>query len=111
MAGYVIHTADGLAPQQLERALELGPAQGHFGQPLPKFVRAAGLTPLSVSDVTPAFRRTNADLFDVRREHEAALRAEEGDELYEESQERRVQTLTAVDEGLLLRSLVVAERA
>jgi hypothetical protein len=46
----------------------------------------------------------------LRSSSEPELRLEEGDEVFEEAQERKRLTLQCVDDGLLVRSLWVAER-
>ncbi len=110
MAGYLIHTPAGLSQPQFERAAELGPAEVATPQPLSRLVETAGLRITAQIDVTPVFRRTCEAVYEARRDHEAELRREEGDELFEEGQERKVAMAAGIDEGLLVRSLVVAER-
>lgn len=111
IAGYLIHTPPGLAAAEYERAIELGPAQSATPEPLAELVAAAGLDLVALRNVTSDFRQTCRAILDARRDHETALRAEEGDELFEDGQARKEAMLAGIDEGLLLRSLLVAERS
>lgn len=111
MVGYLIHTPAGMTPQRYERAVELGPAEVVTPEPLVRLVEAAGLRLLAQVDVTPVFRQTCEAILEARRAHEAELRDEEGDQLFEEGQERKSDMRAGIDEGVLRRSLLVAERA
>jgi hypothetical protein len=110
VAGYLIHTPPGLADRAYERASELGPAEAVTPEPLTELVAAAGLNLVALQDVTNDFRQTCRAILDARRDHETALRAEEGDEVFEDGQAQKDAVLAGIDEGLLLRSLLVAER-
>jgi SAM-dependent methyltransferase len=110
LVGYLIHTPAGLTSRRYERAAELGPAEVVTDEPLLHLVEAAGLRLLAQVDVTSVFRQTCEAISEARRAHEAELRDEEGDELFEEGQERKAAMSAGIDEGLLLRSLLVAER-
>lgn len=110
LAGYVIHTPDGLDPDQVERVSEMGPAYGLLEVPPQALLAAAGFALTGLTDVTPEFRQMLTRIHDERSRREEQLRREEGDELFEEAQERKVLTLRCVDEGLLVRTLWVARR-
>jgi len=110
VAGYVIHHAAGLNDKETERAFELGPSAGALPMPLAEWVRAAELQLIELRDLTEGFKRMAEAIRTERTLHEDALRAEEGDELFEEEQERKLQLSTAIAEGLLVRTLVIAER-
>jgi hypothetical protein len=106
MAGYLIHTPGGLGAAGLARAAELGPA-AVGATPLPDLAAEVGLTLVTREDVTELYRATCAGIHSARALHEDSLRAEEGDEVYEEGQQRKAEMLEAIREGLLVRSLVV----
>jgi len=61
-------------------------------------------------DVTDAFRATCAALVAARRDLEDELRADEGDDFYEEERRKKNAMLQGIDEGILCRSLVVANK-
>ena len=54
------------------------------------------------------FRATCEAIIRARTELEDALRVEEGHEVHEEEQQEKRSMLEGIDEGLLLRSLIVA---
>ena len=70
--------------------------------------RRAGFTVVGQEDVTPQFRDCCEALLRARARLESALRADEGDEGFEEEHARKTAMLTGIRERLLLRSLVVA---
>lgn len=111
MVGYVIHAREDLDDPQRARAQELGPDQGGLGRPADQLLDEGGFVLRHRTDVTAEFRATLVALLEARARREPALRVEEGDEAFEEAQERRRSTLLGVDEGLLVRTLWVAERA
>lgn len=108
IAGYLIHTPDGLSPRQLARAAELGPSLVEAAASPGETLRASGFTVLLLVDVTEEFFSTGKAIVDARRRLEAELRAVEGDETFEIDQGEREAYLVGINEGLLLRSLVVA---
>ena len=68
----------------------------------------AGFEVIESNDVTPQFRSTCQALVNARARFEAELRIADGDETYEIDQDKKLAVLTGIDEGLLLRSRVVA---
>ena len=108
IAGYVIHTSGGLTPAQVVRASELGPTQVRALNPPAELMREAGFCLLVVSDVTENFRATCAALLQARQQLAQELRAEEGNESFEDELHAKTSMLEGIDEGLLQRSLVVA---
>ena len=110
IAGYVIHTPDGLSRGDKRRASELGPSDVVAAAPLEDLARSAGLSVMLQEDVTAGFRATCEAMTRARTELEDALRVEEGHEVYEEEQQKKRSILKGIDEGLLLRSLIVAVR-
>ena len=110
IAGYVIHTPDGLSSGDKQRASELGPSDVAAAAPPEDLVRSAGFAVIRQEDVTAGFRTTCHAILRARSELEDALRVEEGPELYEVEQQKKRSMLEGVDEGLLLRSLIVAAK-
>ncbi len=111
MAGYVIHTPPGLSPRDMAKAGELGPSNVAAAISPAELARSAGLSVVRQEDVTSDFRITCEALLRARSELEEALRAEEGPETFEEEQQKKRSMLLGIDQGLLLRCLIVAEKA
>ena len=108
ISGYVIHTVAELSAEAEQRVVDLMPmAVLADGSPVELHERA-GFSVVTCVDVTDPFRATSAAILRARAEHEAELRAVDGDEAYEDDQQRKVSVQIGIDEGLLLRSLVVA---
>ena len=110
IAGYVIHIPAGVTEAQERRAAELGPSDVTAPASPEALTRAAGLTIVVTEDVTDAFRATCAVLLAARRDLEDELRANEGDDFYEEERRKKNAMLQGIDEGILRRSLVVAHK-
>ena len=110
IAGYVIHIPTGLTDAQERRAEDLGPSDVTASTSPEVLTQAAGLTVVVKEDVTDAFRATCAALVAARRDLEDELRADEGDDFYEEERRQKNAMLQGIDEGILCRSLVVANK-
>ncbi len=111
IAGYVIHTPQGLRREDECRAAELGPS-AVAAPALPEdLAESVGFSVMQLEDVTARFRTTCEAIVRARTELEHALRAEEGDEGYEEEQQDKRDMLQGIDEGLLRRSLIVAVKS
>ena len=110
IAGYVIHTPDGLSRGDKQRASELGPSEVAAAAPPEGLMKSAGFSVIRQEDVTAGFRTTCHAILRARSKLEDALRVEEGPELYEVEQQKKRSMLEGVDEGLLLRSLIVAAK-
>ncbi len=110
LAGYVIHTPDGLTPAQQLRAADLGPSDVSAPAGPEELTRRAGFVIRRAEDVTTDFRATCLALLRAREEHAEQLRVEEGEEVFEEEWGRKARMLEGIDAGLLRRSLVVAVR-
>jgi hypothetical protein len=108
MAGYVIHTPDDLSPAARDRATELGPTYVTAPAAPGTLARQVGFEVLACRDVTAEFRATSVAFLRAMSEIEPELRAEEGDAYFEEERAAEEMTLTGIDEGLLLRSMVIA---
>ena len=110
MAGYLIHTPSGLGAAGLARAAELGPAAVGT-TPLTDLAAKVGFSLVARQDVTALYHVTCEGIHSARALHEDSLRAEEGDEAYEDGQQRKAEMLKAIREGLLVRSLVVLAKS
>ena len=107
IASYIIHTSGNLTPAQVIRASELGPTHVTAPAPPAELMREAGFAMLAVNDVTENFRATCTALLQARQQLAHELRAEEGDESFEDELHAKTSMLEGIDEGLLQRSLVV----
>ena len=83
-AGYVIHTPSGLTQAGERRAAELGPPNVTAPLSPDALTRQAGLSVVVLQDVTEDFRATCEALLRTREALAAELRAEEGDDVYED---------------------------
>ena len=110
VAGYVIHVPVGLTEAQERRAADLGPPDVAASASPEVLAQTAGLGIVLREDVTDAFRSTCAALSAARRDLENELRADEGDDFYEEERRKKSAMLLGIDEGILCRSLVVANK-
>lgn len=110
MAGYVIHTPAGLSDTAERRAAELGPPDVTAPGSPAELARAAGFSVMLEEDVTAQFRSTCEAVLRARSRYETALRQEEGAEGFAEEQRKKQDMLQGIDEGLLLRSLIVVTR-
>lgn len=108
IAGYVIHTPTGLSAADEIRAAELGPSDVASPAPIEELTYSAGLAMIAHKDVTDVFRATCKAILEAREKLEEILRAEEGDEVYEEEQGKKHSMLTGISEGLLRRLLIIA---
>ena len=106
----MIHTPRGLTDAGERRATELGPSDVSAPLAPDALARQAGLSVVDVQDVTEDFRATCEALLRARDALAADLRAEEGDDLYEEERTAKTAMLTGIDEGVLCRSLIVTTR-
>lgn len=110
IAGYVIHTPTGLSASDEMRAADLGPSDVTSPAPPEELAHSTGLAIIAHKDVTDVFRTTCKAILQAREKLEDALRAEEGDELYQEEQEKKYAMLKGIAEGLLRRSLIVGHK-
>lgn len=110
MAGYVIHTPGELSEAQLQRAADLGPTDVTADGSPANLTEQGGLSVVAQDDVTDGFRATCEALRHARRRLEDELRADEGNDFYDEELARKDAMLRGIDEGLLRRSLIVARK-
>ena len=74
-----------------------------------ELIGAAGFSQLQVTDVTGRFRQTCSAWLTAMRDVESQLRRELGDEDFEDELDQKESMLKGIDEGLLLRSLIIGE--
>jgi hypothetical protein len=108
MVGYIIHTPPDLSDVSTARAAELGPVDVVASGSYSVLATSAGFSRVSEHDVTAAFADTAASLLRAREELVEVLRVEEGEEIYQEEHSKLCDVIVGIDEGLLLRSLMVA---
>ena len=110
IAGYVIHTPAGLTPAQVRRAAELGPSDVTAAVSPDALAQSERLIVVVAEDVTDAFHATCTALRAARRDLEDELRTDEGDDFYEEERRKKDAMLQGIAEGVLCRSLIVANK-
>ena len=103
----MIHTAAGLTEEERERVMTLARPEFAGGAPPADLMRRAGFSVVHYEDITTEFRATCASILQARGALEADLRADEGDEAYEQELDKKRRMLEAIDAGLLVRSAVV----
>lgn len=108
MVGYVIHTPPDLSAAAGARAAELGPSNIVAPQSYATLLDWVGFSRVSEEDVTTTFAQTAAALLEAREALVDVLRAEEGEEIYQEEYSKLRDMVLGIDEGLVLRALIVA---
>ena len=110
LVAITIEPAGALSAEACERAVEIGPSHIEQDDSLADFAEAAGFRLLSVEDVTLEFRRVAEQASLALRANREGLTAEEDEQAYTEELDRKTRMARGVDEGLLVRTLVFAER-
>lgn len=110
LVAIAIEPAPDLGPDRQAQAIEIGPSHLGPGDSLARFAEEAGFSLLEVRDVTPDFRRVAEVASLALADHRDALMSAEGEETWEEEVDRKSRMARGVDEGLLVRTLVLAER-
>ncbi len=111
MAFHTIYIPPGLSRAEYRRALRLGPAAvASRGREQRELLRSAGFVAISETDLTAEFLGTAQAWAESRDRHAAELRRREGDAQFEESLAADREMIGAIQEGLLRRCLLVAER-
>ncbi len=108
MVGYVIHTPPDLSAAAGARAAELGPSKIVASESYATLLDRVGFSRVSEEDVTTAFAQTAAALLEAREALVDVLRAEEGEEIYQEEYSKLRDMVLGIDEGLVRRALIVA---
>jgi hypothetical protein len=110
LVAIAIEPASDLSAEERERAVEIGPSHVAHDDSLVRFAEAVGFRLLSVEDVTLDFRRVAEEASVALRANREGLTAEEDEQAYNEELDRKTRMKQGVDEGLLVRTLVFAER-
>lgn len=111
IAFYTIFIPPGLSESAYRRAMKLGPPRaGSRGREHKELLRLAGFVKVSETDLTSEFLRITRRRLEARERHSAALRQSLGDSGFEENQSEGRAHIEAIEDGLLRRSLFVAER-
>lgn len=110
MAFAVIETGRNLTRSQRRQAAAAGPACVRVRTGHPSLLTTAGFTGIEEHDVTPAYRSTLAAWRAATESRSAEVVAVVGQQEFEERQQRRTKAITAVDSGLLRRTIYVARR-
>lgn len=105
----MIHAADGLTDDEGARLLSLVRSEFSAASPV-DLMRAVGFAVVHDVDVTAQFRATAAEILQARCASETALRAREGNQVYDEEQAKKRGIIEAIDAGLLVRSFIVATK-
>ena len=94
-----------------ELACELGPSSVSGAARPAALFTDAGLEPVTSEDLTEDFRETCLALGSARDALVVELREAEGDESYDEERRKERDMRRGMDDGLLVRSLLVARKA
>ncbi len=108
LAGYVIHTPPDLSAAAGARAAELGPSNIVEPESYATLLDRVGFSRVSEEDVTTTFAQTAAALLEAREALVDVLRAEEGEQIYQEEYSKLRDMVLGIDEGLVRRALIVA---
>ena len=106
----MIETPPQLSEGDRDRAVELGPSSVLAPDALRAMVTDSGLRLVKADDVTGAFRSVVVASIDRLRADEVALRRDEGHDGFEAELGKKERMLVGIDDGLLRRTFVVAER-
>ncbi len=112
MAFCTIHPAEGLSERDYRRALRAGPrAVATRKRSHRELLARAGFVDIDETDVTAEYRTTAMEMLARQAQFEDQLRRHEAGKTFEEKQEDLTRVVTAIDEGILRRSLFVAQRS
>lgn len=108
MAFLTIEPVAGLSAVDIQRAVAAGPPEVGVSGDHAILLTQAGFTDIEAIDVTAAYHETQLAWLDGWSDHKDDLVNLLGEHLYNERQEERRQTLAAIEDGLLRRTLYVA---
>ena len=109
MAFHVIHVASDLSDQERARAITAGPPWVATSAGYPHLLDLAGFVGIAEIDLTDQYRATAAAWLDESDRATEQLEEIFGVEENRRAQQERQETLTAIESGLLKRSLFVAQ--
>src|SRR5262249_10891245 len=107
-AFFTIFVSPGLPRSARRRAVRLGPRAVASVREEPELLRRAGFEDVDAFDVTTEFLETAGRWLQYSRELEPGLREALGDQIVDDQLSARTDIVTAIEEGLLMRSLLVA---
>jgi hypothetical protein len=106
---FLIHPAPDLSAVDHRRALRLGPPVVTLdGRTVPDLTTRAGFVDVVVTDLSDEFRDALASKRRAAAEVDGELRQRFGDDVVDHLDRDRVDTIAAVEDGVLRRSRVVA---
>jgi cyclopropane fatty-acyl-phospholipid synthase-like methyltransferase len=110
LAFTTIHVASDLDARRHRRAVRAGPWQVATRRPYPELVAQAGFRDVLVMDVTPDYARTQRVWLEANESRAAGVRRLTSDTEFAAAQADRRIAHSAIEEGLLRRSLITATR-
>jgi hypothetical protein len=110
-AFFTIFVSPGLSRRDHRRAVRLGPRAVASSRAQSELVAAAGFVEVDEIDFTEEFLETARRWLRYSREFEPALRESLGNDVVDEQLAARTDMVTAIEEGLLKRSLLLAGTA
>ena len=110
VAFVVIATADGLGPDDLLHATDVGPTDADASPGYPALLGDSGFVDVVVDDVTDQYRETLRGWIEAWDDEAGDLAELVGAGEFDERQSRRRAGLVAIDDGLLKRYAVRAVR-
>lgn len=109
MSFFVISVADGLSAAAHRRAVRAGPSSVASRHDVPELLRRAGLCDIATTDVTAEYHGTARAWLAARERRRVELETLNRDRLRQQQRDMAV-SVAAIEDGLLLRSLVTARR-
>ena len=109
MSFLVISVADGLSPRAHRRAVRAGPSGVASRHDVATLVHAAGFSEVTTTDLTAQYLATARAWLAARERHRVELAALDRDRLRQQQHDMTA-AVAAIEDGLLLRSLVTARR-
>jgi SAM-dependent methyltransferase len=105
----VIFRTPGLPDAQARRAREAGPPHCALRSPYPRLLRSSGFVEIEEFDVTPEYLATARRKLDESERCASGMAAALGARQFEETRAKRRRAIRAIEDGLLRRSVFVAE--
>ncbi len=101
----MIHFQPDLSPPRRASLIEALPGVVDAPAPYRELIERAGFNDVAERDVTPEYQRTAATWLREAGELEPGLRAELGDQVYEDKKANRLRSMAAIKAGDLGRTL------
>ena len=110
LAFHTIELPPGLNASKRRRAISIGPPAVALRTTYLSLLRSAGFAEMDAVDLTADYLATQRRWLAATLRHEEGLRSALGDSVVREGTERRLRTIDAIEDGLLLRTLYTATR-